>query len=99
MPPSLHPPCHSFPCAIEMASLPEMIIDDARRRQHGRCALCGVELEGTSWIGHHVNGNADDPRLENCALLCGGTCHYFAHAGDWEHGVLLIWNQFPYWYG
>jgi 5-methylcytosine-specific restriction endonuclease McrA len=39
----------------------------ARRRDKNRCTVCGSRVDLSV---HHVNGNAEDHRLENLRTLC-----------------------------
>lgn len=78
------------------------MIEEAFERQDGLCALCGRQLNRVrAWDAHHINGDPDDDRTDNCALLCreANNCHLAAHRGDWNGPQVLAKVSLPFFQG
>jgi 5-methylcytosine-specific restriction endonuclease McrA len=72
--------------------------DAARRRQRGRCAVCGRNLRSLWEEAHHLYpdslGGRDEP--SNCAILCD-TCHTHVHyEGRFRSRIVAPRSYFRY---
>lgn len=91
---------------------PDNYIEEIRfKKQYGRCALCSKELvyenfnkgDKGSWHAHHIDGDAENNGLDNCACVCINNppnCHLnIAHLGDYNSDsiVPLKWLRLNGW--
>lgn len=75
-------------------------------KQNAQCALCDKEIvwlntkkgEKGAWAAHHIDGDADNNVLSNCACVCINdpqNCHLnIAHSGDFKDGELAPKSAF-----
>src|SRR5438552_676274 len=100
-----------------MPSFPKEILERAFDRQShfkgsdvSNCGDCGKEIywgssqksQKGAWQAHHVNGDNEDHRLDNCVCLCINepeNCHLKAHVGDYGCDTVLAKTWFRYFYG
>lgn len=74
---------------------------DARWRQHGRCAVCGEDLDWQEEFAHHVHPDAlgGPDEADNCAVLCR-PCHERVHNdARFRTGIVAPPSYFRYWNG
>ena len=74
---------------------------EARWRQHGRCGVCGINLDWEMEYAHHVLPDVfDGPNHpDNCAILCEA-CHERVHYdGRFGSGFVAPREYFLHWEG
>jgi hypothetical protein len=87
----------------------ETVANEARLRQNGKCACCGMSLDDVMENAHHVipnqSGEAKNPdhawlmKVENCVILCED-CHYRVHQdGRYQNGAIAGPDYYPYSHG
>ncbi len=82
-------------------SFPPLIVQRRFYRQGKRCAICRKALIRDNrsrgmpgaYHGHHIDGDADNNVLSNCAVVCI-PCHRVAHPGGFNSGWLRLKRDF-----
>ena len=86
----------------------EAVRDEARLRQFGLCAHCGMSLNDEWEEAHHAIPNqSGDPQnqehawlrsVENCVVLCD-MCHHMAHGENTRSGAVAPPDYYPFSHG
>jgi 5-methylcytosine-specific restriction endonuclease McrA len=72
-------------------------LTQAYHRQNGKCAICGIKLDG-SYEGHHIlmqkHGGPDS--VDNCAVLHERCHREDAHGGNTRNDIKLDRYEYRY---